>query len=143
MAAAPRHCRVVFRSLVGCATPIRRSRLREAEASLRRSKVAPPSPRFAGEGGRCVYISHVADSGHGLFLPATGAQLPDAVLEGGVQQPDIARIADEVETLAVNVDAEIDRRHQPAQRLLVLLGRGDGALDGALEVLVVELAGNA
>src|SRR5436853_4461867 len=60
-----------------------------------------------------------------------------------MKQPDIARIADEVKALLIDIDSEIDIRHQPAQRLVVLLGGGDGALDGALEFLVVELAGNA
>jgi len=55
MAPMLRYRLVASLSFARCATPIRRSRLREAEAaSLRRSKVAPPSPR-GGRSKMCAF----------------------------------------------------------------------------------------
>ena len=77
------------------------------------------------------------------FCFSTGAafsQFADRLGEGVVQHPDIARIADEVETLAVEFDALLDGRHEAPKRLAVLVGRGADAGDRVGEGLRAEVA---
>src|SRR5918996_564957 len=71
---------------------------------------------------------------------------PDLVqrlLDGAVQRPDVARIADEVEPCLVERHAFVDGRDQAAGALAVLAAGLDHGLDCVGEVLVVELARNA
>src|SRR5262249_47913579 len=79
-----------------------------------------------------------------LLVPlGLGPQLADRGGERVVQDPHIARIADEIEAALVELDALLDGRHQPAQRLAVLAGGGHDFGDGLGEFRVLELAGNA
>src|SRR5918999_550631 len=71
------------------------------------------------------------------------ADLLEARLDGAVERPHVARVADEVEALPVQVDALIDRRHQAAGRLVVLPAGLDHRGDRVGEVLMVELARDA
>src|SRR5271163_4031393 len=67
----------------------------------------------------------------------------DRLGERIVQHPDIAGIANEVEPGLVEFDAEFDCGNQASQRLAMFLAGCDRAVDRALEVGMVELAGNA
>ena len=60
-----------------------------------------------------------------------------------MQNPDVAGVADEVEALRVELDAQLDGGHEAAERLVVLLRGRDRRLDRLLELRMVELAGDA
>src|SRR6185295_11375464 len=78
---------------------------------------------LAGLGGRGAAL------GLRRHAPRRLAQCFQPLREGRLQEPDIARIADEVEALPVQFDAALDARHQPAESLAVPARGGDDALD--------------
>ena len=107
-------------SMNAISTPARGAERREIEIGIGRRAVR--LPEIAGERDAELI-------GHGgvlsLLRLAAVAELRDRLGERVVQHPDIAGIADEIEALRVEVDALLDRRHQAAERLVVLLGGRD------------------
>ena len=114
----------------------RRAKRREVEIGIGRRAVG--LLEVAGQGD-AEFVSHLPPP----ISACTVAQLAHRVRERLVQNPDVAGIADEIEALTVEIDAQLDIRHEPAKRLIVLLRRRDRRLDRLLEFGMVELAGNA
>ena len=60
-----------------------------------------------------------------------------------MEHPDVAGIANEIETGAVELDAEIHRWDQSPQRFLMFLAGRNGAVDRSPEIWMIELTGYA